>query len=223
MHKIKTHLETLTTNELIKMADSMGIDIPPDFERIFVIQELLEADDDSNLWEDENSFAEPEDSPEINEMAPLPNKYNVNYLEVLLRDPLWVFVYWEINSLDRKVYESSPDFKGYFLHIISLSFKDGMSATDPFSILVDNADTSWRIYLSPEIASFQVNLCVSWKERNEIIISSKPVRVPRVFDSADDTFKNSSKYPMLSLSGIEEFEILRNIDKIARTHRFSGM
>jgi len=38
----RTWLESLSTAELIKLADSFGIDIPHGLERIFIIEELLE-------------------------------------------------------------------------------------------------------------------------------------------------------------------------------------
>ena len=37
----RVFLDSLSTDELVKLADSHGIDIPPDLERIFVIEELL--------------------------------------------------------------------------------------------------------------------------------------------------------------------------------------
>ena len=38
----KAFLKSLTTRELQKLADSAGIDIPPDLDRIFIIRELLD-------------------------------------------------------------------------------------------------------------------------------------------------------------------------------------
>jgi hypothetical protein len=221
-HKTKNNLEILTTEELRKMADAIGIDMPPDLERIFIIQELLEAGAETDLDEIHADSEELVDPNHILEPVLLPKQYNVNYLEVLFRDPLWAFVYWEINSLDRKTYESSPEFKGYFLHLIPLPLQKGDAVTDSFTISIGGLDNSWRIYLPPEINLFQINLCVNRKGRNEVIIASRQFRVPHVLDPADETVRNSPHYPMLRLSGIEEFEILRNVDKVSRIHRFSG-
>jgi hypothetical protein len=220
-HEIKTYLETLTTAELLKMADTMGIDVPPDLERIFIIQELLEADADFDI-EEHSADSEITTGGHIRalELVPLPKQYNVNYLEVLLRDPLWAFVYWEINSIGKKAYESSPGFKEYVLHVIPLPVNGGSSSIEPFTISVSNDDNSWRIYLPPDTKLFQVKLCASRGESNEVIISSKEIAVPQVLNPDDKSVKNIPKYPILSLSGIEEFEILRNIDKVPRTHRF---
>ncbi|MDR2900992.1 MAG: DUF4912 domain-containing protein [Treponema sp.] len=221
-HEIKTYLETLTTGELVKMADTQGIDIPPDLERIFIIQEIIEAEADFEFDESETGAEVPADHDSILEQVSLPHQYNVNYLEVLLRDSLWAFVYWEINSLDREAYESSSDFKGFFLHVIPLSSKGVASTSDSFTISVGNTDDSWRIYLSPDIRLFQVNLCVNRRGHNEVIISSRQLYVPQILDPADEAIRNSPHYPFLRLSGIEEFEILRNVDKVVRKHRLFG-
>lgn len=220
MQKMKTYLETLTTSELIKKADTMGIDIPPDLERIFIIQELIEANADLELEKSETASTEDIHHDHLLETVSLPHQYNVNYIEALLRDSLWAFVYWEINSIDRRVYESSPDFKGYVLQVIPQASKKGEQAADSFIISVGNTDNSWRIYLPPDMSAFQVNLCVIRKGCHEVIISSRTIRVPRFLNPADETVRNSPEYPLLRLSGIEEFEILRNVDRYVRTRRF---
>ena len=51
--KYKTHLESITTRELLKLADQAGIALPPDLDRIFIIRELL----DNAL--DEESLSQP--------------------------------------------------------------------------------------------------------------------------------------------------------------------
>lgn len=222
MHESKTYLETLTTKELMKMADSMDIDIPPDLERTFIIQELIETDMEIDFEKARITSLESIDPLDAFEIAPLPNQYNVNYLEALLRDPLWAFVYWEINSLDKKTYEASSGFNGYVLHVIPLVLKTGDSAVESFYISVGNTDNSWRVYLSPDISLFQIKLCVNRKGIYEVIISSRVIHVPQTLDPSDETVRNSPNYPILSLSGMEEFEILRNIDKVPRVHRFSA-
>ena len=112
----RIRLESLSTDELIKYADSYGVDIPPELERIFIIEEILEA---ANA-----DIQEPEDQIEVNpsysEPAPLPKQYNISYVEVIIRDPLWVFVFWEIKLHDKEVHENAKDFKGYFLRVIRL-------------------------------------------------------------------------------------------------------
>ncbi|MDR1147291.1 MAG: hypothetical protein LBK66_01525, partial [Spirochaetaceae bacterium] len=41
---IRRYLESLTTRELAALADKAGIDIPPELDRIFIIEAILEAE-----------------------------------------------------------------------------------------------------------------------------------------------------------------------------------
>ena len=218
-HLASPYLEALTTNELIKIADSLGIDIPPDLDRIFIIQELLETNADLALGDKGNFPAAPINEIPLIEPVLLPKQYNINYIEILLRDSLWAFAYWEVKSHDRDVYESAPNFAGYFLNVVTLSGKDPDMVGESFPIGVGNSDNTWGIYIQPQIESFRVDLCVKKGETEEIIISSKDVRVPRIFDPLDESIRDLPEYPILSLSGIEEFEVLRNVDRVSRMRR----
>lgn len=215
----ESYLETLTNSELIKMADNLGIDIPPGLDRIFIIRELLEADAD--LTPDNSVFSQGALINDVSliEPVPLPKQYNINYIEILLRDSLWAFVYWEIKSHDQESFELDPAFEGYFLNVVSLARKDSKMIDEPFRISVDGADKSWRIYIQPHIALFRVDLCVKKGESEEIIISSKDIRVPGVFDPLDESLKELPEYPVLVLSGIEDFQVLRNVDRVSRMRR----
>jgi len=112
----RAYLKSLTTDDLIKMADNLGVDVPFDLDRIFIIEEIL----DIIREEEERSSLSPEiemvDSG-INESVPLPRQYNITFIKVLVRDPLWAFVLWEIKSQDKEQLEKSQDFSGYYLKV----------------------------------------------------------------------------------------------------------
>lgn len=105
----RTQLETLSTGELIKLADGYGIDIPADLERIFIIEELLECSSEGRKDTDEMQI-----NHSFPETAALPKQYSISFIDVLIRDPLWVFAFWEIKENDRLVHENAADFKGTF-------------------------------------------------------------------------------------------------------------
>ncbi|MDR3248021.1 MAG: DUF4912 domain-containing protein, partial [Treponema sp.] len=55
----RPYLDSLTTEELARIADNCGIDIPPNLERIFIIEELLDyarAEDEEEQEGEEESF-----------------------------------------------------------------------------------------------------------------------------------------------------------------------
>ncbi|MDR2144806.1 MAG: DUF4912 domain-containing protein [Treponema sp.] len=223
----RSYLESLTTRELIRMADREGIDIPPDLERVFIIQELLEND-------------RPEDLPEPEERGrltpvPLPKQYNITYLEVLLRDPLWVFAFWEIKKYDREHFEKSGDFEGYCLKVSSVG-----SAVSPdrkktpekaffpetvFTVSVGAEDTAWYLGFPPQGGEFYVELCVRLRDSREPgrdradlflkpLAASRPFFIPRLFNPPEN--EEMLKNPLIRLSGAEYFSILRNTDRFSQ-------
>ena len=112
----RSYLESLTTGELIRIADSFGIDIPPGLERVFIIGELLDIAFDED-GEAEEGAAEPLAAADFLDSAPLPKQYNITFIELLIRDPLWVFLFWEVKGSDKEVFEKEADFEGYCLRV----------------------------------------------------------------------------------------------------------
>jgi hypothetical protein len=198
----RAYLEHLTTQELIKLADHSGIDIPPELDRLFIIRELLD-----NQFDDDRS--DPlEESPDLT-TASLPKQYHISFLEVLPRDPQWAYVFWEIKAQDREQYEKSAQFEGYELRILEL--KLGTSSLS-FSVSVGLEDNSWYLGFPPGGGSFRVELWV--KGPNLTLTRSRPFELPR-FINAPGNEALLAREPV-RLSGAEDFAVLRIADRISR-------
>jgi hypothetical protein len=224
----RAHLESLTTSDLIRMADNLGIDIPPDLDRIFIIEELLEItsfNEDASAPPDTSDIAGASDtflssesagvSPDADmansrliESVPLPRQYNITFIEVMIRDPLWAFVFWEIKAQDREQFEKAQDFEGYYLKVspritsaitstITSSDKplprpedparQGPDAKGAFTVPVKPDDSAWYLGLSPVLAGenfrkdqsqYKVELCVGLKGAETVLAVSNPFRLP---------------------------------------------
>jgi hypothetical protein len=97
----RAYLESLTTSDLTRIADDLGVDIPDNPERIAIIEELLEIT--THDEEEPADFQESEIAgSDIIESVPIPKQYNISFIEIMIRDPLWAFVFWEIKSSDKK-------------------------------------------------------------------------------------------------------------------------
>ncbi|MDR2394018.1 MAG: DUF4912 domain-containing protein [Treponema sp.] len=215
-------MESLTTLELIRLADGFGIDIPPDLERIFIIAEILEITSDyaPNEADAEAAEAPPLVETDIPEPVPLPKQYNITFIEVLLRDPLWVFTFWEIKSADKE-YEKTGDFKGYVLKVSPVTPTGVPKKEESFTIPVGTSDTAWYLDFPPGEGRFKVELC-ALRGGEELVLATSPTfTVPTLFSPpgpkltragrADDQYT-----PLARLSGIEDFHILRNEDRRSR-------
>ncbi|GHV78668.1 DUF4912 domain-containing protein [Spirochaetia bacterium] len=197
----RSFLESVTTAELLKLADREGIDLPPGLDRAIVIEELLEAGGKQDPGPD--GLLDIQAPPPAT--APLPKHYNISYIEVLIRDPLWAFAFWEVNAHDKETLEQAPDFNGYCLRVLS---KDNLS----FTVQVGTGDSAWYLGFPPEGGRFRVELCAMRKAAPAVLAVSKPFNMPTL----PETNIAGEASPLLRLSGIDDFNILRNTMRSSR-------
>jgi len=211
----RTRLETLSTDELIKLADSYGMDIPDGLERIFIIEELLEC----SSYDNEEITDDLTIDQSYPETAALPKQYNISFIEVIIRDPMWVFVYWEIKSQDREMHEKTKDFKGYCLRLVPLDEADTDNTS--FTVPVGAQDCSRYIGLaehSPQTQGhYVIKLEVIRGDSNIPVASSMPFCLPRLIEN--ENINSMKKNPLVRLSAVEDLPIIKNIDRQARNKR----
>jgi hypothetical protein len=233
----RRYLESLTSRELAVLADNAGIDIPPGLDRIFIIEEILEAENS-----DENDSESGEEAPleeaEFLDPVPLPKQYNITYIKALIRDPLWVFVFWEIKSYDKEFYEKDQDFEGYFLKVSSAEGGGPgyLPVWDPppsqrkpvpglsFAVPVGPDDTAWYLGFPPDCSGkdaagggwFQVELCVRRGAEQTALAVSEPFRLPAILQPAE---AKTPRSPLAGLSAMDELPVLRNGDRRSRIPR----
>lgn len=205
----------------------MGVDIPDDPDRNFIIEELLEiasTDDD-----DSDSSAET-DFPVVVESVPLPRQYNITFIEVMIRDPLWAFVFWEIKALDKEQFEKAPDFTGYSLRVSPC----GIKTDNVFSVSVKPDDTAWYLGLTPDAAEeisgqeqiqYRVELCACHGGGETVLAVSNPVRLPGLPELRSGTGKQENEAhcawgnQLVRLSGYGDFHIIRRNERPPRIKR----
>ena len=213
-------LESLSTPELVKLAEDFGIDIPPGLERIFIIEELLL----------ENAYlSEPKTEDEIQiipsytESVALPKQYNISFVEVIIRDPLWAYVFWEIKNHDREMHENTDDFKGYFLRVIPLIDGENIqkSKENFFTVLIDKSDSARYLGFaehSPQTEGrYIIKLGVIRGESEVQIAVSQPFNMPRLIESTN--FCGTDSSPLILLSGAPDFSTTNSTDRESRVKR----
>lgn len=202
-HITRASLESLTTFDLIKMADNLGIDIPPELDRVFIIEELLELISQDEDVSGDSGEADLLDTV-LAEAVPLPNQYNITYIEVIVRDPLWAFVFWEIKSQEREQFEKAFEFDGYYLRVSYDSASSSKKNACIFKIAVKPEDSAWYLGLSPEAtfadpaagsgrlqtaaqspaqpvqdqSLYKVELCAALRGNETVLAVSKSIKLP---------------------------------------------
>ncbi|MDR2101260.1 MAG: DUF4912 domain-containing protein [Treponema sp.] len=223
----KAYLESLTTHELIKLADRFGIDIPPGLERIFIIEELVDlaAGDEPNS---ENP-REPLREAGFLESVPLPKQYNITFIEVLPRDPLWVFTFWEVKGHDKELYERASNFMGYHLRVCPQDVLDAAGSDSSFIVPVEPSDTAWYLGFPPSGGRYRVELCVVRGDEAITLAVSHPFKMPKLLNPPKTVETGGAveeqgvyKNPLSCLSGIKDLPVLRNGDRLSRMMRLCG-
>jgi hypothetical protein len=218
-------LERLTTAELVKLADRAGIDVPPGLERIVIIGALLEAREDAEEGPEEKPAFAPEEKRPPASAAPIPRQYNITYVNVLVRDPLWAFAFWEINSRDREIHEKAGDFDGYCLRVEPYPALAGplpnTGGDSSFTVQVGTGDSAWYLGFSPAGGTFRVELAAIRREEPVILAVSGPFTLPRLHEPLGNRYSKASHNPLLRLSGIDEFKILRDTSRLSRLPKHS--
>ncbi|MDR1910043.1 MAG: DUF4912 domain-containing protein, partial [Spirochaetaceae bacterium] len=204
------------------------IDVPGGLERIFIIEELLDL-----VREDEPGGGEGTlEDPLLPEPSLLPRQYNITYLNVLIRDPLWVFVFWEIKAADREAWEKAGDFGGYFLKVfpVDRTGRPTIEALTPFVVSVGADDNSrylgfppleWKASepRAPESRSaaswFRVELRRLMGEAEIPVVQAAPFRLPALLPPQGEW---SGQSRLRILSGLDDIPVLRNADRLSRAH-----
>ena len=227
----RPYLERLTTSDLIKMADSAGIDIPPGLDRIFIIEELL----DFYSPDDEGSPPESEMmDTELAESVPLPRQYNITFIELMTRDPLWAFVFWEVKAQEKEQYEKAEGFDGYYLKVSAGPSPRG--AEGIFTVPVGNEDTAWYLNFDPDASDghradnyrlnqkcYKVELCAGIHGEETILAVSNSVKLPGLPELPSEADKKELggvlSNPLIRLSGYGDFSVLRKNERASRLKR----
>jgi hypothetical protein len=236
-HTNYAYLERLTTSELYALASLFDMDVPIGIDRALLICELLEtapcvgifghaAEDNTSEVVHIERPAPPQISKSLLALpdpSPLPRQYNFTYIDVLVRDPFWVYVFWEIATSDRKCYEKKKNFDSYLLRVRldDCPFVDENEAV--LEAAIGRRDKSRYLNIPTEserkrecnhrmTCSYVVDLCAKMGQNPVALISSHPFRLPRALPLPSEGDNTMLEDEIMKLSGIEELEVLRNLD-----------
>jgi len=201
----RAYLETLSTSDLVSLADDNGIDIPEGLNRRFIIGELLELSDDNRRTETESPILVGSEYTATAEI--LPDTYNETQITVLLRDPGWVFVYWDFHATVLSSVTGHNRFETFFLRVNSLSDARPALVTDFFDIEVGPQDRKWYIHLSNRDYSCRIDLYArNSQEKDQLLAKSAELLIPYI--SAGDAVYDPQRInpPVLELSGIGDLQ-----------------
>lgn len=201
----RSYLETLSTSELIRLGDGFGVDIPPALNRRLIIGELLEMQEDFRAGEAASSVS---DDPLHDEgMDAPPSSYNETRVHILLRNPGWLFVFWDFNAEEFSMCVHRRAFEGFGIRVSFFDDASLLSARDSFNATVSASDRKRYIHIPEQDCLCRADLLViNRSEKDFVLAQSNAVAIPPAAGIDLSKSANDAVPPILSLSGIGELK-----------------
>jgi hypothetical protein len=227
------HLESLGTDEIVRLADKYGLDLPPGLDRVFIIEELLDYGRDISKKKN-NTHESPELNDRLNDLADTADypqasgrsisldRYNTAFINVLIRDPLWALVCWSIPEHDQITHESYNGYKGYCLRVVPVTQdKLQLNANDFFTVTISKTDSSRYLGFPPDAGRcYKIELCVLHEENHTVLSVSRPFVLPPVIEpmieapGEDGGVQAVYRNPLAQLSGVNSFTLTHSVDRL---------
>jgi hypothetical protein len=222
----------MSLTELRNRADAAGLDYPEDTDRLVIIDGLLSLMKNLDYLQGPAprrvkqririKLGEGEEEAEyfdVPEAVPLPTSYNRSYIDALIRDPYWIFVWWDIREADRKTFTAMQNFKGYCVCIRELD-KNLNAVEDVF--VMDITDGEKQRYLHYQTADIplRLDLYAIFENERQNIASSRVLVMPPLLERVyQPDIKNLRDYRINLLSGYDDLTLMRNSDRMSRVLR----
>ena len=147
----------------------------------------------------------------------IPNEYHTTRIVLMVKDPEWIYTYWEVSPSKRA--ELQIDYDQMVLRVYDvtgINF-DGNNAHKYFDISPDGIATNWYIHVPLPERDYCVDLGYYDSERNFCIIArSNIVSVPRngVSDAFDEEWMSIEELYQLSGGGNRQLSGSLEIDQM---------
>lgn len=208
----RSHLETLSTADLIALADGYGVDIPDSLSRRFIIGELLEiAEELEQDYTDDLNFDDSQVAVHSEEQT-LPETYNETMICAILRNPAWVYVYWDISASELNRLKGSRDFDCVMLRASFFSKKESNSPTEFFDIQIALSDRQQYVLLpsGAEKKFMRVDLVAKFKDNSENLAITEKIALSKGAEILSEALPGRE----LHISRIMELSGMRDLLKL---------
>ncbi len=200
----RIYLETLSSADLVSLADEYGIDVPAGLNRRFIIGEILEMMEDTDRFLSEKEPIETQAGFPAEQF--LPKSYNETRITVLLRNPAWAFAYWDLKESDTTVFAEDRLFVSFVLRVAFFAAPDVEKTVDYYDITVENDDRERYVYLSRSEYAFSINLIAKFRNLEaQTLARSRKIVIPKGYPDMR-SFPGEEYAPLLRLSGMAELK-----------------
>lgn len=197
----RAYLETLSFSDLVRLADEFGVDVPEDLDRRFLIAELLEISEENEVFDEEMVESAQTEIPEIT----LQGNYNETQITGILRNPAWLFVFWNISDSDYNKIKADPE-NTLKLRICSLQDPKDPVPEEAFEINTASDNQEQYVLLPNGKKFIKVELLLVTPTSGEVLAYSSVISIPQGSELVNNVnFDPDMEFsPIIELSGIRK-------------------
>ncbi len=201
----RAYLETLSFSDLVQIADRYSIDVPENMNRGFLIGEILESVSEAEINFDDTELTVSDEDFETPNTELLPRSCNSTEVKIMLRNPAWAFIYWNISEADHFSLQGAA-VSELKLRVNSYSEKDQLKPDEHFDLQLSKEDNGQYILLPAGKKFFRVDLLFNLDGIIDILASSNVLEMPKgsSLHSNIRPGKTENISPVMKISGMEE-------------------
>ncbi|MCQ2982159.1 MAG: DUF4912 domain-containing protein [Treponemataceae bacterium] len=197
----RAHLETLSTADLLALADDYGIDIPEELNRQLIIGELLEAAAEENEYEEEP--VQEGINPGLPEENALPDHYNETSITAIMRNPVWCYVYWDISDADRANILAAENFDSLVLRVSFFENRASAKARESYDIPVTDENREQFILVPANELYVRIDLVALVEELPaQVLAHSRMITIPQGCPEISSIINDSDISDIMKISGL---------------------
>ncbi len=206
----KDRLLSLSYSELSRIAAQGNINVLQDMDKESLAAVICEAFEEDRLDREDNhnttirvegkKYSVGQDEElflNFGDEIVLPDRYQETCLVLMLRDPSWVYCYWDIEDRILNELEKASGYSGLILRVTELAGPEWSkdSVVDWFDIPIQFGDLRRYINLPSEDSFYGVELYALVGEKESLIVRSNIIESSRdyVAPSPGDEEENSSR------------------------------
>lgn len=206
----------MSYNELSSIADNGNITVLQDMDKESLVSVIFEALEEERLDREGNNnltiqieakkYAVSQDQElflDFGDNVELPDRYKETRLVLMLRDPSWVYCYWDIEERILNELNANNEYSGLILRVTELAASDwgNDSYVDWFDIPIQFGDLRRYINLPSEDTIYGVEIYAQLGDKEALIVRSNIVESSRDYVAPVPETENANRDQLIELSG----------------------
>jgi len=209
-------LHSLSYEQLLEISNRTNVWVTPGVDKDTLVHLLLDAfEEERHEREELNNLAiqmearkfsisqdEEIDLGQDDDLE-LPLRYNETKITLLLRDPSWVFCYWDLEDKKAEEIRNTPGFQGLVLRVVELISGDYSEddVLDYFDIPIKFTDLRRYINLPSEDTWYCTEVRATIEDKDYLITRSNIIETTREYVTAPHDNEKPGSDELIRLSG----------------------